>query len=131
MTKKFKVGDRVTTKTESVYEKTQESLNGKMGTVVNTDDYPYNIHVRVDSMRGKPIIGFSEFELNMFHDHFTVDAGITIQKTQLNQWKTVLKRDAYMKLVEYATEKNHEAKNGWGIRRGSDLDNFVANLKNK
>jgi ribosomal protein L21E len=63
MSKKFKVGDKIMTKSEGVWQDTQESLNNRVGTIVNTDDYPYNIHVKVESFKGKPVIGFSEFEL--------------------------------------------------------------------
>lgn len=65
MEKKFKVGDVVKTHSDGVYQPTQVSLNNVVGTITNTDDYPYNIHVRVDSLPGKPIIGFSEFELEI------------------------------------------------------------------
>lgn len=63
MKKKFNVGDKVYTTTDGVYQDTQESLNDLRGVVVNTDDYPYNIHVKIDDLKGNPIVGFSEFEL--------------------------------------------------------------------
>jgi hypothetical protein len=63
MTKKFKKGDRVKTSTHAVYQDTQDSLNNLQGIVVNTDDYPYNIHVKIDGKRKWGNIGFSEFEL--------------------------------------------------------------------
>lgn len=131
MTKKFKVGDHVLTKSDGIYQKSQQSLNGHVGTVVDVDDYPHNIHVRVESIKGHPIIEFSESELSIREDVFTVEKGIEIQTRQLNEWKKILKKGVYEELVKYATEKNHEAKNGWEIRRGSDLNNFVANFKKK
>jgi hypothetical protein len=64
MKKKFKKGDVVTTNTHAVYEHTQESLSGLKGEIVNTKDYPYNIHVKVQLKKaGTQIIGYSEFEL--------------------------------------------------------------------
>lgn len=66
MKKKFKPGDKVTTKTEAVYHDTQESLNGLNGVVKDNSDYPYNIHVEVKLKCGKKkTIGFSEFELSL------------------------------------------------------------------
>ena len=64
MKKKFKVGDKVKTSTHAVYQKTQISLDKRTGIITNVDDYPYNIHVRMDNLRGRPIVGFSEFELS-------------------------------------------------------------------
>lgn len=62
MNKKFKVGDKVYTDTHGVYQETQESLSRRTGTVVNNDDYPYNIHIKVEGIDVP--VGFSEFELS-------------------------------------------------------------------
>ena len=61
--KKFKVGDKVRTSTHAVYQNTQETLNDLTGVIMNTDDYPYNIHVKIDKKPTWGNIGFSEFEL--------------------------------------------------------------------
>ena len=60
---KFKIGDKVYTDTDGVYQNTQESLSRLSGTVINIED-PNNIHVKLDD---KPwgLIGFSEFELSL------------------------------------------------------------------
>lgn len=58
----FRVGDRVSTKTDAVYQDTQESLSELTGVVVNIKD-PYDIHVRLDNKSAWGLVGFSEFEL--------------------------------------------------------------------
>jgi hypothetical protein len=63
MKKKFYTGDHVTIKSNGVYQETQESLNGHKGTIVNTIYYPDNIHVRVETIKGKPVMEFSVTEL--------------------------------------------------------------------
>lgn len=63
MKKQFEVGDKVYTDTHAVYQNTQESLSRRSGVVVNNDDYPYNIHVKVNEITAEAI-GFSEFELS-------------------------------------------------------------------
>lgn len=61
--KKFNVGDKVYTDTHAVHQSTQESLSRRTGTIVNNEDYPWNIHVNVDGIDENPV-GFSEFELS-------------------------------------------------------------------
>lgn len=68
MKKKFKVGDKVRTSTHAVYQNTQETLNDLTGVIMNTDDYPYNIHVKIDNKPTWGNIGFSEFELTKIDD---------------------------------------------------------------
>lgn len=63
MKKKFKVGDIVYTDTHAVYQNTQKSLSRRIGKVVNDDDYPWNIHVKIYDEKWQPV-GFSEFELS-------------------------------------------------------------------
>ncbi len=58
---------------------------------------------------------------------FTKEAGIAVQKEQLLEWSLVLKPEHYKKLKEFATKDNHKAKSGLDIKRGVDLDNFMAN----
>ena len=60
-------------------------------------------------------------------DTLSVEAGIKIQTEQLKEWKSVLKKSVYKDLKLWATSKNHEANDGFGICRGSDLDNYVNN----
>lgn len=62
---------------------------------------------------------------------FTVERGIEIQSQQLKRWKRTLKKKVYDALVEYATETNGKAIDGYGIRRGSDLSSFIANYQPK
>ncbi len=58
---------------------------------------------------------------------FTVADGIKYQAEQLAKWKTVLIPEVYAALEEYATRNNHEAKSGYDVRRGVDLDNYIGN----
>lgn len=55
----------------------------------------------------------------------TVEGGIKIQTEQLADWKPKLLPEVYEDLVEYAVATNSEAKTGFDIRRGSDLNHFV------
>jgi len=57
----------------------------------------------------------------------TVADGIKYQAEQLARWKTVLIPEVYAALEEYATRNNHEAKSGYDVRRGVDLDNYIGN----
>ena len=58
---------------------------------------------------------------------FTVEEGIKVQNKQLCQWKTVLLPEVYNNLCEYATRNNHLAKSGYDVKRGTDLDIYIAN----
>jgi len=60
----------------------------------------------------------------------SVEKGIEIQTEQLARWKTKLKTKVYNALVERALRDNHNAKSGYDIFRGTDLDFFVANYPN-
>ena len=64
---KFRIGDKVSTKTHGVYQDTQETLSDLTGVVKNVDD-EWNIHVRLDNkpMWGK--VGFSYFELTLLNE---------------------------------------------------------------
>ena len=57
----------------------------------------------------------------------SIAEGIEIQKDQLTKWGLVLKKKVHKDLVLWATSRNHEAVNGYGICRGHDLDNYVSN----
>ena len=57
----------------------------------------------------------------------TKEKGIQIQNEQLADWKKVLKDDVYEKLALWAMETNLEAINGYDIRRGVELDNWIGN----
>jgi hypothetical protein len=58
---------------------------------------------------------------------FTIEEGIKYQTEQLAQWKTVLIPEVYAALEEYTMRNNHEAKSGYGIRRGVDLSSYISN----
>lgn len=62
---------------------------------------------------------------------FTVEQGIAVQREHLAEWKTILKSKVYKALEQYATENNDEARDGYDIRRGNTLDNFVSNYAAK
>jgi len=58
----------------------------------------------------------------------TKTKAIQIQNEQLTQWKTVLKKDAFNALYDWAKETNDTVTNPYSIRRGSDLSVFVSNF---
>lgn len=55
---------------------------------------------------------------------------IEVQTEQLLQWSTVLRPECMAKLRQFAHDSNKEAETPWDIRRGTDLDQFVANMRN-
>jgi hypothetical protein len=57
----------------------------------------------------------------------TVEGGIQIQNEHLQKWKIILKEEVYRELALWAMEKNLEAKTGYDIRRGVELDNWIGN----
>ena len=57
----------------------------------------------------------------------SVQDGIEIQNQHLQEWKIVLLPEVYLALEEYALRTNNEAKNGYDIRRGSDLSSYIRN----
>jgi hypothetical protein len=63
----------------------------------------------------------------MRNNTFTVEEGINIQTEHLRLWKAVLKLEVYEALEEYAKRKNNEAKTGYDVCRGSDLDFYINN----
>lgn len=58
---KINAGDKVTTKTDAVYQPTQQSLNNLTGTVffINGEC----CHVKLNQLKGKPVVEFSINEL--------------------------------------------------------------------
>jgi hypothetical protein len=58
---------------------------------------------------------------------FSVEQGIEVQTNQLKDWKQLLKDEVYKALELYAKKDNHKAIDGYDIRRGVDLSNFVGN----
>ena len=59
--------------------------------------------------------------------NFSVEQGIAIQQEHLERWRTVLTDDAFNAAKKFAEAANNEAKNGYGIRRGTTIDNFICN----
>ena len=59
--------------------------------------------------------------------NFTTAEGIAIQTVQLNKWKKVLKPEVFEKLKAFAVKNNDNARNGFDITRGDDLNNFIVN----
>jgi hypothetical protein len=57
----------------------------------------------------------------------TVEGGIQIQNEHLQKWKIILKDNVYEELVKWAISNNGEAKTGYDIRRGVELDNWIGN----
>lgn len=66
----------------------------------------------------------------MNQPEFTVEQAIGIQSRQLLEWQELLKPEVFEKLKAWATEKNHLKKRGADVIRGTELSNFIANLKN-
>ncbi len=60
---------------------------------------------------------------------FSVEEGIIVQTRQLEGWKKLLKPKVYLALREYAIRYNDTARDGYGIRRGSDLTTFLMNYR--
>lgn len=60
-------------------------------------------------------------------NELSVEQGIEIQTFHLEKWKTVLKEEVFQDLKTWATSTNNEAKTGYDIRRGNDLDNYIGN----
>jgi hypothetical protein len=61
------------------------------------------------------------------NQELSVAKGIQIQQQHLSEWKRVLKEEVYNKLALWAMEMNLEAINGYDIRRGVELDNWIGN----
>lgn len=59
--------------------------------------------------------------------HFTIQDGLQIQAEQLAAWKEVLRDDVYKFVETWATKDNLEAKTGYDIKRGTELDQLVHN----
>ena len=55
----------------------------------------------------------------------SVEKGIEIQQRHLARWKAVLKTKVYNELVEWATSTNGEAIDGFDVRRGDNLTEWV------
>jgi hypothetical protein len=60
-------------------------------------------------------------------EEFTIEQGIEVQTRQLEQWEKLLKEEVYNDLKAWAVSTNSEAKTGFSIRRGNDLDNYIGN----
>jgi hypothetical protein len=58
---------------------------------------------------------------------FTVADAMKIQNQQLLQWKSVLKPEKYILLLEYIIEANVGVTEGRMIFRGNSIDMFVHN----
>lgn len=63
----------------------------------------------------------------MNKQELSVERGIEIQSQQLSEWKQLLVPEVYEWLEKRAVRDNHLAKDGFAIRRGSDLSCDVAN----
>lgn len=60
---------------------------------------------------------------------FNISSAIKVQTRQLNHWKMVLRPDVFEDLKNYAIELNESAQTPSDIKRGRDLDDFIANYK--
>ena len=57
----------------------------------------------------------------------TKEQAIAIQQKHLKLWKKRLKTKYFIKLKEWAESTNDEIENGYQIRRGQNLTEFVFN----
>ena len=64
----------------------------------------------------------------MIKNNFTVKDAIKIQEVDLFRWKTILRDDIYIKLEKYAGSENKKAVDGYMVRRGDDLMQFVLSI---
>ena len=65
---------------------------------------------------------------------FTVKEGLAYQSHDLRQWKTVLNKTAYLRLVIHIEDKNSrltDKDTGYDVFRGQDLLEFVCKLMNE
>jgi hypothetical protein len=60
-------------------------------------------------------------------EEFTVEQGIEVQTAHLKNWKKLLKKSVFEDLKAWATSTNNEAQDGYSIRRGNTLDNYLGN----
>lgn len=63
----------------------------------------------------------------MTRPKLTFTQAIDFQREHLDQWKTVLKPEVFMKLRAWAISGNRTCANPFDIKRGVDLDNWVHN----
>lgn len=63
----------------------------------------------------------------MNKQELSVERGIEIQSQHLAEWKQLLLPEVYEWLEKKAVKDNHLAKDGFAIRRGSDLSCDVRN----
>lgn len=61
---------------------------------------------------------------------FTMLEAIEIQSEQLSKWANVLKPEVYEAMVNWALLMNKHVKTPEQVRKGTDLDRFVANYMN-
>ena len=61
----------------------------------------------------------------------SIEEGIKIQTEQLERWGLVLHEQVHKDLVQWATSRNNDVTDGFGICRGDDLTIFIKNYKPK
>ena len=62
---------------------------------------------------------------------FTVEAGIEIQKKDLEFWKGILKKKVYKVVKRWAVSQNEKAVTGYDIVRGEKINFFITNYEKK
>jgi hypothetical protein len=63
----------------------------------------------------------------MTHTEFTTENALEIQKMQLNEWKTVLKTEAYNMLENAVMKRNTKIKTTYDVVRGTEIENILHN----
>ena len=61
----------------------------------------------------------------------TMERAIEIQLQQLEEWRSKLNEECYFDLKEKANLSNQLVTSPYGVFRGSDMSNFIANWKPK
>jgi hypothetical protein len=61
----------------------------------------------------------------MIKNDFTVKQAIEIQTRQLERWKLIIKPEIFEIIKDSITQSNIDAKTGFDVKRGSDIDDRI------
>lgn len=59
---------------------------------------------------------------------FTKEQGLEVQKRNLEKWEIILKAEVFDNLKKWCEYHNEKAKDGYEVKRGSDLTDFIVNF---
>ena len=67
----------------------------------------------------------------MSQKEFTFEDAFNIQLKNLSEWASVLKTEAYLKVLQAVIERNNKGyKSPYDVCRGNDITNIISNLLN-